>query len=278
MDAGEARPIICDAAPVMLPLSEDAGNRLHYHKRLELGVCVSGNGVFYNHDTVQGINTGDIIVFAPGTPHYSRTVDPEDGCFCRFIYIDVAALFTPLFASRMTEQLLRMLRERQMLPVVRKEKDPELFAVLYALAEDCFEDNGKDTRLPALRLAECLLLLPACSADGVSSPFVIDSRIRIAEEYLSAHYNEEISIPQLCELCFLGESQFRRRFKQAYQMSPKAYLHRLRCRIGEELLRHTDLPVSQISEKVGYTVPSEFYRHFSAFTGVSPSVYRREQS
>jgi AraC-like DNA-binding protein len=61
-------------------------------------------------------------------------------------------------------------------------------------------------------------------------------------------------------------------------MSPLGYLNRLRCKIGGELLRHTDLTVAAVSDNVGYENASDFYRHFIATYGMSPSEFRERNS
>ena len=57
---------------------------------------------------------------------------------------------------------------------------------------------------------------------------------------------------------------------------PYRYLHNCRANRAQQLLRATDLPVSEIGQQVGYTDPVNFIRHFRAITGTTPAKYRRE--
>ena len=113
----------------------------------------------------------------------------------------------------------------------------------------------------------------SATADNPSSTVM-----HVVESFLSAHYNEPFNIQQLCELCNLSESQLRRRFKKTFGSSPMAYLHRLRCNIGAQLLLRTNLPINVISQKLGYIDASEFYKHFQGLFHCSPSNYRNTKN
>lgn len=50
-----------------------------------------------------------------------------------------------------------------------------------------------------------------------------------------------------------------------------------RLRIAKQLLLESDLPVSEVGWRLGYSDPANFARAFRRLTGVSPSVYRNRQ-
>ena len=96
-------------------------------------------------------------------------------------------------------------------------------------------------------------------------------------EFLSIHYMESQSAAELAEICHLSESQLRRHFIAAYGMPPIAYRNFMRCKIAAQLLVRTDLSISEISEKVGFSCTSDFYRAFMKHHSVSPSEYRNRR-
>ena len=95
-------------------------------------------------------------------------------------------------------------------------------------------------------------------------------------EFISLHYAEEHSAKELAAMCYLSESQLRRRFVCAYGMPPIAYRNALRCRIAEELLSTTSLTVAEISTRVGFKCTSDLYRSFYRLYSVSPRKYRNK--
>lgn len=67
------------------------------------------------------------------------------------------------------------------------------------------------------------------------------------------------------------------KIKELNGITPVEYLRRARLRRAAELLGTTDMPVSEISYKVGITDATYFYRRFREFYGVSPREYRMRQ-
>ena len=64
------------------------------------------------------------------------------------------------------------------------------------------------------------------------------------------------------------------RFRQATGFSPQAYLQSLRVAEGKDLLRHSNLPVSDIAWRVGLHDASHFSRLFRQQVGMTPLRYR----
>jgi AraC-like DNA-binding protein len=74
----------------------------------------------------------------------------------------------------------------------------------------------------------------------------------------------------------LSRSALVRRFTVAIGEPPVAYLTRLRMSLAARLLRTTELPLTAISQRVGYESVFAFSTAFKRAMGSAPSVYRRE--
>lgn len=282
------RPLRFDARAISLPEGEIP--YLHYHDCLEIGVCYSGSGLFLCDGRVESVGPGDIILIFPYAHHYSRSIDASELCYCRFAYFDHVALLRTLVGSVNDESRpdLAVTRGgvvRGIPPVLRREEHPQAVELLRRLLEGCFDNIAYRDAMVALWLSEFFLQAPSWfeqfhfeRGTAADAPLREEDPITMAATYMSLHYAERISATMLSTLCHLSESQLRRRFQRRYHFSPLAYLNDLRCQIGGELLRHTDLTVAAISEKVGYENASDFYRHFIATYGMSPSEFRKRNS
>ncbi len=272
--------VFCDYKRTPLPTTPVSS--VHYHNRLEIGLCYKGSGVIYNSLNSDCITKGDITIFFPGVSHYSHSLNGNEPCLCSFVFIDVVSNLFSLFKENQSGVNLLSLAQGYEIPfIIRKSDYPEAHAILYALLRDIFDRRQNIDFLTSLHLAEFLTKIPCFfkikGDDTAFSDSAETDVIYFAEAFISSHYNNEnISIERLCELCNLSESQLRRRFKKAFGTSPISYLHKLRCNIGAQLLTHTNLTVQQISQKTGYLEPSEFYKHFHSSFGCSPSQYRTQ--
>jgi AraC family transcriptional regulator len=66
-----------------------------------------------------------------------------------------------------------------------------------------------------------------------------------------------------------------RAFRQRYACSPAEYARRLRVEAASELLARSDLPLSQVALKAGFSDQSHLAHQFRRIVGVSPGRYRQ---
>ena len=253
---------------------------LHYHSKIEIGICLEGTGIFYGKGFAESINQGDIVFFLPGKTHYSQSVS-EMGCGCRFAYLEPRELLFLVFQeNKRATDLLSEAFGYDVPAIIRKNEYPHIYNILKATLEDVFAGGENTNLLCALHISELLLKIPECfdkiKAQTADAPQKPQDKIALVEAFISSRYNEDITSDMLCNICYLSESQLRRRFKATYGLSPLKYLHNLRCSIAGSLLIRTDLTVADISQRVGYCDVSEFYRHFVARFKVAPTLYRKK--
>jgi AraC-like DNA-binding protein len=89
------------------------------------------------------------------------------------------------------------------------------------------------------------------------------------------HYARPVRIAELAKLCHLSISQFDRRFKQLFQMTPQQYVMRVRLNAASQALLQTRRPISQIALETGFYDQSSFTRQFMKHWGLPPGAYRR---
>jgi AraC-like DNA-binding protein len=93
-------------------------------------------------------------------------------------------------------------------------------------------------------------------------------------EYIDSHLQENIALEVLAEIAQLSVHHFARAFRQSLGIPPHNYIVQRRVEHAQQLLRNTDLPLSQIAMVAGFTDQSHLARHFRTITGVSPSLAR----
>ena len=102
--------------------------------------------------------------------------------------------------------------------------------------------------------------------------------VRNAAEYLSLYFSDPtLSVLRLAEESGLSEVYFRRLFKSTYGVPPKQYLHTLRIRHAQQMLREGKESVTQVAEACGFSGVYHFCRAFKDETGETPTEYRQKQ-
>lgn len=103
----------------------------------------------------------------------------------------------------------------------------------------------------------------------------IDDSIKDVVAYITTHFYNKLYINELAASCRLSASHFMHLFKEQTGLSPLAYQQALRMEYAKSALASTNLSVSEISDRIGYTDPLYFSRIFKKITGFSPRAFRQ---
>ena len=95
-------------------------------------------------------------------------------------------------------------------------------------------------------------------------------------EYVMSHYNETIDMTKLASLVCLSISQFERRFKSLFKISPLKYITMVRIHSACQALAEGGERISDIALNNGFYDLSHFNRQFKRQLGMAPSAYRKE--
>jgi AraC-like DNA-binding protein len=98
--------------------------------------------------------------------------------------------------------------------------------------------------------------------------------LRAARDHIDRHYAEPLDLEVLSGIAGLSKFHFQRVFKATYDSSPADYLSRRRIERAQDLLRATNLTVTEVCHAVGYSSLGSFSSRFSALVGESPSAYQ----
>ncbi|KXU01217.1 AraC family transcriptional regulator [Streptococcus constellatus] len=103
-----------------------------------------------------------------------------------------------------------------------------------------------------------------------------EEKIRTIIDYISAHYQEELTIDQLAKICGYSDTHFMNFFKKHLGVSCIEYVIQFRLRKAAELLQHSTLPVLEIATQSGFNNLSNFNRQFKKYYQLTPSQYRKK--
>ena len=111
----------------------------------------------------------------------------------------------------------------------------------------------------------------------VREPIPQSHSLQLALNYIENHIsNPELSNSLIAQNSHISEVYFRKLFSEKYRISPKQYILDIRIQKAKQLLTDSSLSVSSISEKCGFSSVYTFSRCFKEKTGISPTVYAKE--
>lgn len=100
---------------------------------------------------------------------------------------------------------------------------------------------------------------------------VVRQSMRIIKE----NYSENITIKLLAKKLNVHPSYLGQLFYKETGESFSYYLNKIRNEKAKELILNTDMKISAIAQKVGYTDTSYFYKKFKKYHGIVPSMIRQ---
>ncbi len=98
--------------------------------------------------------------------------------------------------------------------------------------------------------------------------------VRDILDYIQDHYNDPITRDDAARGVFISPSLFSHLLKQHTGRSFSEHLNQVRVDRASELLRRTDMSLSQIAQEVGFSDQSYFTKVFRSRMNTTPRVYR----
>lgn len=94
-------------------------------------------------------------------------------------------------------------------------------------------------------------------------------------DIIDTHYHEPINFCRIAEEFHYSYSRFRHLFSEHFGVSAQEYLVRTRLEQAKMLLGHTDLSITEIAYRTGFSTSSNFTKSFRKHYGISPKEYSK---
>ena len=256
---------------------------LHSHDFAELVIVVSGTGVHFTEGAEYRILPGDVFVVESGFSHGFKNLDnlrlyniifaPQ---ILKQVFIDIQQM--PGFHAVFTlEPRFREFHKFESRLRINPDQQKYCAQLIIRLnTELSSTDFGNGNR--ALALAYFIELIVFLSR--IYTQETLDGSteiIRMAElfAFLQTHLNRPVSIDELSVRSNMSSSTLHRAFHRTVQCSPIDYHLQMRIDNAANLLKHSRMSVSQISEACGFSDSNYFSRQFRKRTGMSPREYKK---
>ena len=99
-------------------------------------------------------------------------------------------------------------------------------------------------------------------------------KLALVLDLIESDLSEDLSLKALAAAAGLSEYHFLRMFKQSTGYTPHQYVICQRIERAKELLKKTDMSITEIAYLIGFSSSAHFTHHFYRKTGIKPSELR----
>lgn len=251
------------------------------HENYEMVYIKKGMAVFEIAGQPAPIGPNDLIIIKPGQPH-KFSVKSESGC--EFIVLNFK------FQNQMVGEVSQIPLSDFLNFVSSKESGPfislkvsqknEIIILLNRILKEKQSDELGSDLLERLMVLELFVYISRAlkmeweNSIKNRSPKVKEL-IHVSVNYIKNNFERDIALADIARFVFLSPSYFTRAFKEETGVSPINYLLKIRVERAKELLRETQMKISDIALSVGFANQQRFNEIFKKYAGLTPLQYRK---
>lgn len=254
----------------------------HWHPEIELTLVMEGEIAYQVNDSLHHLKQGEGLFCNTNVLHCGRGISGKD---CSYLSVT----FHPRLLYGYASSLIQNKYMKHIL------KNPSLASIHFTpdtgwqrdVLErlECIRLLDKERPLSEeLRIQIALLEIWQRIYEHVDPEKAGDTengrdteRIRTIMEYIQKHYQEKITLEDLAEQIHLCRSESCRLFKRYMNESMFDYLLDYRVERSLELLRQSDLNVTQVAGLSGFSNSGYYARIFRRKMGCTPLEYRKNR-
>ena len=113
------------------------------------------------------------------------------------------------------------------------------------------------------------------SAPVTRAPGDVLVHLRRARDHVDRHYAEPLDLEVMARAAGLSKYHFHRLFAAAYGVTPAAYVSQRRVERAQDLLRATNLSVTEVCHAVGFASLGSFSSRFKEVVGETPRQFQQ---
>ena len=253
----------------------------HGHDFLELSYILRGRMIHDIDGTQSELNAGDYFIVDYGTEHSYRKTSEEPLSVVNLLFypefLDRMLVGSRRFEDVVNSYLLRFRYETLRSSPTGKtfhDEDGRVGRIVETLVRE-YEGNAQG----AVEYCRCLLVelliltMRKIGSDGDRPP--VSSTVQEIMAYVKEHYARELRLSRLAERYHYSLSGLSKKFTDEAGMGFSQYLQRIRIEQSCRLLESTELRISEVAARVGYTNVKFFNQIFKEALGTTPREYRK---
>ena len=214
---------------------------------------------------------GDVL-FTPANLVYSAGGEP--GTVLEFLY-----LYFTVLPHHLTQDFVKMLKTGGAANVFHASHTQVEFYFHTIMEEYEGRRPGYYKKIHGylvMILMELVRSMHYRKGDGKkTAPRHSDSVLNMATSYIAGNLSQTIRVEELSRICGVSQTYLYKLFKSALSLSPQEYILNCKMEYGAQLLRDSDMTVTQIARELAFSSSNHFSNSFFQIMHVRPSEYRK---
>lgn len=251
----------------------------HFHDFYEIFIFLDENAEHIIEGEIYEIQMFDIVTLRPSILH--KTHYPKGEPKNRLI---INFAFEGMFAGleKELEEILSIFNKE--IPIYRFEEN-ERKAIINIISQ-IFYLSSSDDLLKNLMMHNKFIELLYCIYRFRNKNIYklesnldsITNKIYSITSFIHNNYGKELSLDFIADKFFISSYYLSHQFKKVTGFNLIHYIQMTRIKNAQQLLLNTDLKITVIAERCGFTSFSQFNRVFRKFCKDSPSGFRAKNS
>ncbi len=251
---------------------------LHFHNYLEVGYCYEGHGALVIEEEANRYQADTFSII----PHNVCHTTISDGgmlCRCEYLFVDVDGFLEATYPNdrRFAGRLAELINQHPL--VERVQDNPKIAQLILSLIDEIRQKRPFYLVSTRGLLITLLIELARAAEDDqtkLPKPKAASNLVILdALNYVKSHYNDDLKVKTLAEVCHMSETHFRRVFRAIMSIGPLEYINIVRVEMACNMLRTSDYSIDTIARRSGYPTMTTFDRNFRRVTGHTPLQWKR---
>jgi len=248
----------------------------HYHNGYEIFYLVSGSISYFIEDKIYPVSAGMLLFININEIH--KLINNSNEPFERITLVFKKEFLDDLFPGNHSfDVLTSFLSGKNMLPLSGQEQRflERLFDKM--IHEFTKQPAGYEYYLKTL-LFELLIFIYRKSDTDTNERIdnsAMNEKIAQIVNYINHHYQLPHTVNDIARRFYISPSYFCKLFRDNTGFTFIEYVNNVRVKEARNLLLHSRLKVTEISQRVGFESQTHFGRIFKEMTGHSPLKFRQ---
>lgn len=251
----------------------------HWHDQIQFFYCARGNAVIRCNSKEFEVSDNDFVIINSKELHYIESI--SEGLTLYLIKIDLTFIYSNK-ADSIQAQFLTPLSQNLILFENVVRNDESLLRCVNRMIHEYFtKEIGFELAIKSQVYDLIVILLRGYikkiyNESELKSKMLLLERFKDVIDYIENNFTEKIDLEKLSKIAGFSKGHFCRLFKQITGMSAIDYINNLRINKAFDLLKNSDLNITEIAVSCGFSDSNYFSRIFKNHKKISPMQMKKQ--